>query len=379
MNPDPYAPVDPDTPLRFDHLLHLLTTIAIWCAVFIAVSAATLSYWRLHSPETFERDFAAPARRMRWRLWAILTWERLAKRCGLSASEHVTRKDNEGRPATTTVWFHPKLVQVKASGHCLHLTVRTRTGLTVEDLERAVPAIRDAARAHSARSVVIAPGAVQIELVMREQLAAVNHSAPSSALAVRNVQLGRCENGNPWTLTITGRHTLTVGCSGAGKGSIFWGIAGGYGPAVAAGLVRLVGIDLKYGIELSVGANLFTKIATTESEAVKTLAALEKLMDKRGLAMAGKTREHTPTTSAPLTVLLIDELAGGHGIHERPGPTQGSRSLAVPDSHQGPRIGHRRGGVPPGPPQRGAPDARIVHPNHRAAAPVPRGSHDGAR
>ncbi|WP_071289385.1 cell division protein FtsK [Mycolicibacterium llatzerense] len=310
MNPDPYAPVDPDTPLRLDHLLHLLTTVAIWCAVFVVVSAATLSYWRLHSPETFERDFAAPARRMRWRLWAILTWERLAKRCGLSASEHVTRKDNEGRPVTKTVWFHPKLVQVKASGHCLHLTVRTRTGLTVEDLERAVPAIRDAARAHSARSVVIAPGAVRIELVMREQLAAVNRSAPSSALAVRNVQLGRCENGAPWTLTITGRHTLTVGCSGAGKGSIFWGIAGGYGPAVAAGLVRLVGIDLKYGIELSVGANLFTKIATTESDAVKTLAALEKLMDKRGIAMAGKTREHTPTTSAPLTVLLIDELAG---------------------------------------------------------------------
>ena len=203
MNPDPYAPVDPETPLRFDHLLQLLTTVAIWCAVFVVISAATLSYWRLHSPETFERDFAAPARRMRWRLWAILTWERLAKRCGLSASEHVTRKDNEGRPVTKTVWFHPKLLQVKASGHCLHLTVRTRTGLTVEDLERAVPAIRDAARAHSARSVVIAPGAVRIELVMREQLAAVNHSAPSSALAVRNVQLGRCENGNPWTLTLS--------------------------------------------------------------------------------------------------------------------------------------------------------------------------------
>lgn len=310
MNPDPYAPVDPDTPLRFDHLLHLLTTLALWSAVFVVISAAALSYWRLHSPETFERDFAAPVRRMRWRLWAYATWERLSRRCGLSTSEQVTGKDNEGRPITKTVWFHPKLVQVKAFDYCLHMTVRTRMGLTVEDLEHAVPAIRDAARAHSARSVVIAPGAIRIELVMREQLATVSHSTPSSALAVRSVKLGRCENGAPWTLTIASRHTLTVGCSGAGKGSVCWGIAGGYGPAVAAGLVRLVGIDLKYGIELSAGFGLFTKVATTEADAVKTLAALERLMDKRGASMAGKARDHTPTTSAPLVVLLIDELAG---------------------------------------------------------------------
>ena len=310
MNPDPYAPVDPDTPLRFDHLLHALTTLALWSAVFVVIGTAALSYWRLHSPETFERDFAAPGRRMRWRLWAYASWERLAKRCGLSTSEQVTRKDNAGRPVTKTVWFPPKLLQVRAFDHCLHLTIRTRMGLTVEDLENAVPAIRDAARAHSARSVVVAPGAIRIELVMREQLATVSHSTPSSALAVRSVHLGRCESGAPWTLTITSRHTLTVGCSGAGKGSVCWGIAGGYGPAVATGLVRLVGIDLKYGIELSTGASLFTKIATTENDAVKTHAALERLMDKRGGSMAGKARDHTPTTSAPLVVLLIDELAG---------------------------------------------------------------------
>jgi S-DNA-T family DNA segregation ATPase FtsK/SpoIIIE len=74
--------------------------------------------------------------------------------------------------------------------------------------------------------------------------------------------------------------------------------------------VRLLGIDLKYGIELSIGSRLFTKIATTEADAVETLAALEKLMDKRGNAMAGRTREHTPTKGSPLVLLLIDELAG---------------------------------------------------------------------
>lgn len=145
MNPDPFAPTDLDSPLRFDHLLHLLLGAVAWVAAVAGVTAAVLVAWRLRSPETYELHFAAPARRLRWRLWAYATWERLSKRCGLSASEQVTGKDNEGRSVTQTRWTHPKLLQVNASDNCLTLTVRTRLGLTVEDLERAVPAIRDAA------------------------------------------------------------------------------------------------------------------------------------------------------------------------------------------------------------------------------------------
>lgn len=310
MNPDPYTPIDPDTPLRFVHLLHLLTSFALCTAVVVIITGAALTYWRLHSPDTYTERFATPARLLRWRLWAHISWQRLCKRCGLSASEQVTRRDKEGRQVSSTRWFHPKLLGTDVSHTTLRLTVRARMGQTVDDLERAVPAIRDAARAHSARSVVVSPGTLRIELVMREQLSTVGNATPPTAVATKQVTLGRCENGLAWTLPLSGRHTLTVGCSGAGKGSVFWGIAGGLGPAVAAGVVHLVGIDLKYGIELSVGSGLFTRVATTEADAVETLAALEKLMDKRGSAMAGHTREHSPTTSTPLVVLLIDELAG---------------------------------------------------------------------
>lgn len=310
MNPDPFAPVDTDTPLPLDHLLDFLTSFALWAAVIMGVIATALIYWRLHSPETYEEHFATPARLLRWRLWAHISWQKLCKRCGLSASEQVTRRDKEGRQVTSTRWFHPKLVSTDVSRTSLRLTVRARMGQTVEDLERAVPAIRDAAGAHSARSVVVSPGTLRIELVMREQLSTVRTAAPPAAVQATRVALGRCENGAAWILPVSGRHTLTVGCSGAGKGSVFWGIAGGLGPAVAAGVVRLVGIDLKYGIELSVGSGLFTKIATTEADAVQTLAAVEKLMDQRGNAMAGRTREHSATKASPLVVLLIDELAG---------------------------------------------------------------------
>lgn len=310
MNPDPFAPVDPDTPLRFDHLLHFLASFALCVAVIVGVTGAALVYWRLHSPQTYEERFATPAQLLRWRLWAHLSWQKLCRRCGLSASEQVTRRGNDGRQVTSTRWFHPKLLGTDVSRTTLRLTVRARMGQTVEDLERAVPAIRDAAGAHSARSVVISPGTLRIELVMREQLSTVGHAAPPTAVATTRVTLGRCENGTAWTLPLSGRHTLTVGCSGAGKGSVFWGIACGLGAAVAAGVVRLVGIDLKYGIELAAGARLFTKIATTDADAVETLAVVEKLMDKRGNAMTGRTREHSPTKASPLVVLLIDELAG---------------------------------------------------------------------
>jgi S-DNA-T family DNA segregation ATPase FtsK/SpoIIIE len=201
-------------------------------------------------------------------------------------------------------------VNVNATGHCLYLTIRTRMGQTVDDLEGAVAAIRDAARAHSARAVVVAPGMVRMEFVMRQHLATTNNAQSPTRTASTAVHLGRCENGSPWTLRIAGRHTLTVGCTGSGKGSVFWGIAGGFGPAIRAGLVRLVAIDLKYGMEVSVGSPLFTRVATTEAGTVKTLDALEELMDARGRRMAGKARDHTASTSAPLVVLLIDELAG---------------------------------------------------------------------
>lgn len=308
MNPDPYAPVGYDIPLLFDHFLHSLLSFVLWVVVAIIIAGVSLICWRLGSPETYEEYFAETARLLRWRLWANISWRRLCKRCGLSASEHVTRRDRDGRQVASTRWLHPKLSGTEVTPTSLHLTVRARMGQTVEDLERAVPAIRDAAGAHSARSVVAAPGTVRIELVMREQLSAVGTAAPPMTATAARVRLGRCENGTPWTLQVAERQTLTVGCSGSGKGSVFWGIACGFGPAIADGLVHLIGIDLKYGIEVSVGARLFTKVATTEADAVKTLAALETLMDKRGAQM--KTRQHTATQSTPLIVVMIDELAG---------------------------------------------------------------------
>jgi DNA segregation ATPase FtsK/SpoIIIE, S-DNA-T family len=307
---DPYPIPDPDSGIDFDHLTHLLTLGAMWLVGTVVVVAIALVIWRLQSPATYEHYFGAPARGARWQLWAVTSWSRVAKACGLSTSERVTRKDMQGKETTRTVWTHPRLLGVSMPGHCLRMTVRTRAGQTVDDLENAVPAIRDAVGAHSARSTVVAPGTVRMEFVMREQLSVVETARQPTRTEATVVEIGRRENGSAWILRVAGLHTLTVGCSGAGKGSIFWGIAGGLAPAVKSGTVRLLAVDLKYGIEVSVGSALFTKIATTEAEAARLLTKLEELLDSRGRRMAGRARSHTPSTAEPLVVLLIDELAG---------------------------------------------------------------------
>lgn len=110
MNPDPYTPMGSDTPLRFDHLLHLLTGFALSMVIVVIITGAALTYWRLHSPDTYEERFATPAWLLRWRLWAHISWQRLCMRCSLSASEQVTRRDRGGRQVASTRWLHPKLL-----------------------------------------------------------------------------------------------------------------------------------------------------------------------------------------------------------------------------------------------------------------------------
>jgi DNA segregation ATPase FtsK/SpoIIIE, S-DNA-T family len=307
---DPYSIPDPDGGIDFLDLTHLLTLGAMWLIAAIGVVAFALVVWRLRSPATFQRYVAKPAHRARWPLWAVTSWPRVAKACGLSTSERVTRTDSQGRSTTKTVWTHPRLLGISMSGDCLRMTIRTRAGQTVNDLENAVPAIRDLVRAYSARSKVVAPGKVHMEFVMRQRLSVVETATQSISTDATSVELGRRENGSTWLLHVAGLHTLTVGCSGAGKGSIFWGIAGGLATAVKAGTVRLFAVDLKYGIEVSVGSALFTKIATTDAEAAGLLTELEERLDTRGRRMAGQARSHTPSTAEPLMVLLIDELAG---------------------------------------------------------------------
>lgn len=307
MNPYYYQPTGTDL---IDALKHMLIVGGLCSQAVAVVVILGIISWRMLSPSAYEQYLATSTRRARWYLWALVGWSRVSKACGLSVAERVTRTNSEGKTNTSTRWTHPRVLGVTASDHSLRLTVRARTGQTVDDLEKAIPAIRDSIGAHSARSVVVSPGTVHMEFVLHNQLSTVEAASLPAVMTASEVEMGRREGGSRWMLRVAGRHTLTVGCSGSGKGSIFWGIAGGLGPAVKEGTVRLLAVDLKYGIEVAMGSKFFTKIAATETDAAAMLQAIEKLMDTRGNRMAGRARSHTATIAEPLIVLLIDELAG---------------------------------------------------------------------
>lgn len=232
------------------------------------------------------------------------------------------------RTSDVTSWVHPRLTGVVAAGNTLTLTVRARVGQTVDDLERAAPSLGAAAAAVSWRCRVLSPAVLELQLVMIEALNGARAAATPTRIETDAVMMGRRQSGQPWRLQLRGRHTLVVGCSGSGKGSMLWGVCGGLAPAVSTGLVRLWGIDLKRGVEVLMGRGLFSAIATTPAEALLVLAALLRLIGDRAQQMAGSSRLHEPSRTDPLHVLVIDELAALIAYADPEIRREGSRLLS---------------------------------------------------
>ena len=176
-----------------------------------ATAAVAWSRWW---PTSFERWLAGPSRRREWKRWARWKWRRLSRDCGLSRSEQVERRQLNGHKHTVTAWSQPRLIKVRAAGSVLTMVVGVRWGQTVDHLEDAAPALRDAAKAHSVRCSLPSPGVVRFDLVMREALADVADAAlpePNKATDALVVRMGRMETGEEWQLSLAARHTLIAG------------------------------------------------------------------------------------------------------------------------------------------------------------------------
>lgn len=254
--------------------------------------------WEAVSPLTYETALGGPLRRRAWRRRVRKGWDRVAERCGLAS-----RRTIEEPPTIS------RLLKVQTSGNTLTLRVRAAVGQTVDDLDRAVEAIATAFGAESADSRRVGPGVVEMILAMRELLHEPTTAPVPSELETEAVTLGRRSDGSHWRLELNGLHTLVVGRSGAGKGSILWGIAGNLAPAAHAGLVRLWGIDLKGGVEVAVGAGMFSSVAMDERTALRLLHSLHEVIVERQTVMRGLSRQFTPSQGDPVHLLLIDELA----------------------------------------------------------------------
>ena len=135
--------------------------------------------------------------------------------------------------------------------------------------------------------------------------------SPQPVPALDALTVGRAEDGLAYALHLIGRHVLIAGASGAGKGSVLWSLILALAPAVAAGTVRLRGVDPKGGMELFPGRALFGEYA--DEDLADLVALLERAVNdmharKRRLKAAG-VRVFTPSDEDPLEVVVIDELA----------------------------------------------------------------------
>ena len=201
--------------------------------------------------------------------------------------EKVTRKIRVGdhteyvrEPREVKHWVAPYLSRVETRGDLLVLRIRARIGQTLEEIEAAVPALQVAAAATSGRCVFVSECQVEVQLMMRNTLASGREASilrREDLDFVGIVPAGRTQAGTTWRLQVIGRHTLIVGASGSGKGSPMWSVVGNLAPAVPTGEVQLWGIDLKHGLELSMGKDLFCCMATTPAQALEVLRQLRQV------------------------------------------------------------------------------------------------------
>jgi S-DNA-T family DNA segregation ATPase FtsK/SpoIIIE len=168
--------------------------------------------------------------------------------------------------------------------------------------------------AKSCRVRVLRPRLLELDLIHRDPLVrplpVPDLADDAESVDLKRVTVGRTETGKPWRLRLLGSQVLVVGVPGAGKGSILWSIVWQLAPAVRAGLVRLVGIDPKGGMELGQCPEVFEKVVYDNGlEAVELLETIAAQVKERASRYRGVRRLWARETGEPFTVLIVDELA----------------------------------------------------------------------
>ncbi|WP_141980709.1 FtsK/SpoIIIE domain-containing protein [Saccharothrix saharensis] len=217
-------------------------------------------------------------------------------------------KDNRGRE------YRPKLRRIRSEGWRDRVRVRMIPAQALEAWELRRDGLAHSFGAQSCRVRVLRPKMIELDFIHSDPLA---RSLPVPSLAddadavdLKRVVVGRTETGKPWRIRLQGNQILGVGVQGAGKGSVLWSIIWHLAPAVRAGLVRLVGIDPKGGMELGQCSDAFTRLVFDNGrEAVELLEELAAEVKERAARYRGVRRLWARSNGEPFTVLVVDELA----------------------------------------------------------------------
>lgn len=262
---------------------------------------AAYGVWAWLEPRSFRGWVTEPVRR-RWLAWLryTRTWESLCTLHGLTAT----------LGERTLV---PTLQSVRIGKTTDVLALRVVTGQSLTDWHKQSEALAAAWRADRITIRATAPGELRITLMRGDALAdpiALPMPTTTTAVDVGSVRVGITETRRWWHLPLLGNHLLVAGATGASKGSVLWSLIAGIAPAVKTGQVRLCVIDPKGGMELGAGRPMFTVFTHDATDStLHLLRQLVEVMHARANRLRGKTRLHTPTSSEPLFVVVIDEIA----------------------------------------------------------------------
>ncbi|MEV0678070.1 FtsK/SpoIIIE domain-containing protein [Actinosynnema sp. NPDC050436] len=216
-------------------------------------------------------------------------------------------KDSHGRE------HRPTLKRVRSDGWRDRVRVRMVPAQSPEAWELRRDGLAHAFGARSCRVRVLRPRLIELDFVHRDPLARpvpVPVLSRDTEVDLKRVIVGRTESGRPWRLRLLGSQVLVVGVPGAGKGSVLWSLVWQLAPAVRAGLVRLVGVDPKGGMELGQCPDAFDRVVYDNGpDAVALLEEIAAEVKERASRYRGVRRLWARSSGEPFTVLVVDELA----------------------------------------------------------------------
>lgn len=255
-------------------------------------------------------------------------WEKAVSRARLTRDEVVRRKvsvpgrgilgavlrggEAENRQVVTEV---PSIVSVRTVPAGLELLASLPVGVSVQDVSGKAAALADDFRVQAVTVFRARPGTAGLVLRLREPLGFVagrdffarNPGVDDPRLALP-VALG--EDGRVVSVPLA--HTLAVGATGSGKGSVLWAEVRALWPAWTAGLVRFYGADPK-NTEFKGRGDLFDRMEYT-SEGIADLVAFVRGIVRERLADPDTGRSFKPSVARPAVVLFFDELTSAPSV-----------------------------------------------------------------
>jgi S-DNA-T family DNA segregation ATPase FtsK/SpoIIIE len=285
--------------------------VRVVVVVLVVAGGAALGIWRARWPDSFAQDVTLRVRGL-WRASRVYR-----RRWPVAMVTSLLSVHHEG------AYHLPRLVRVRIMGDADLLQVRMLPGQTIESWAEAADGLAQTFGVSGCRvrSVPGRPHDLVLSMLVRDPLVAevapFEMSDADGPVDLNALPVALGEDGAIYRLRLLGSHLLIVGATGSGKGSVIWSILAALAPGIGSGLVQVIALDPKGGVEFALGRRLFSRFvygdpdsgSASEAEFADALEDQVEVMRRRQRLLRGVARLHTPTGAEPLIVVIIDELA----------------------------------------------------------------------